>query len=153
MISTQLFHLNVKENSFRFFKDRLQLNDRQRVAFRNINDNRVEKSMEIFYTLHEKRILMISEIAKENPDMDKLEDYAQEIGKLHYELNMDNVKHFIELKNICTEEQKQKLQQIFIEMKKDRNRDRKYTGQRKYKNRRNHYKYRDNDYKHNDSIR
>lgn len=99
-----------------YFKNELKLSEKQFEEFQQINIEISKLSQEIAQKLHEKRILMLKELAKENPDLKKLNNLANEIGELHYELKNNTIKHFLELKNICNEDQQEVLQQIFMQM-------------------------------------
>ena len=59
---------------------------------------------------------MIDEIAKLNPNIENLDSIAKEIGNLHYELKLNTINHFIELKGICNDQQQEILQTMFKQM-------------------------------------
>ena len=62
---------------------------------------------------------MMTEIAKKNPNPEILDNYAYEIGTLHYELKKQTINHFLELKKICNEEQQESLQKLFMQLLND----------------------------------
>jgi Spy/CpxP family protein refolding chaperone len=105
-----------EQGMYRFFRDELQLTQEQFIHFRNINEKNRQQSIEIARALHHKRLEMLDEISKENPDTEKLDQIAREIGTLHYELKRNTYHHFIELKKLCNKEQQEQLQHLFMRM-------------------------------------
>ncbi len=105
-----------EQGMYRFFRDELQLTPDQFNQFRDINHQNMIKSREIAKQLQIKRVEMIDEVSKENPDKEKLDKIANDIGSLHYKLKRNTYNHFLELKDICNEEQQEKLQRMFMRM-------------------------------------
>lgn len=105
-----------EQGMYRFFRDELQLSEDQYKQFRDINHQNMIESRDIAKQLHVKRVEMIDEISKNNPDKEKLDKIAKDIGLLHYNLKRNTYNHFLELKNICNEEQQGKLQHMFMRM-------------------------------------
>lgn len=108
---------NPKQQGMNYFlRNELKLNNEQFDSFQTINRTYFEKSRNIAIKLHENRILMIEEIANKNPNIEKLDQIAREIGNLHYELKNNTINHFLELKSVCNEEQQVLLQQFFFRL-------------------------------------
>ena len=101
---------------YRFLKDELQLNNSQFQLFQEINHSNMIKSQNIAEKLNKSRHYMMAEIAKPIPNQKKLDSYAKDIGDLHYELKKLSINHFMELKEICDEEQQEGLQKLFMQM-------------------------------------
>ncbi len=97
-----------------FFKDELNLTEEQFEEFKIINDKYFNKSQDIALKLHNNRILLLEEVANINPNMNTLNLVAKEIGELHYELKLNTIQHFMELKNLCNDEQQEYLQHFFM---------------------------------------
>lgn len=106
-----------------FLRNELNLNDDQYNSFQEINRTYFKKSRDIALELNSNRILMIEEIAKENPNLDKLDQIAKEIGNLHYELKTNTIDHFLELKSVCNDEQQIILQQFFLKLINDQDQE------------------------------
>jgi len=100
----------------KYFQDELNLDASQIEKFHSNFANYSEESRDIAYKLREKRHEMMIELANINPNQNKLDDIAKEIGSLHYELKKLTINHFIALKEICNEEQQINLQKMFIHM-------------------------------------
>ena len=97
-----------------FLKDELNLSNEQFESFKAINDKYFKKSQDIAFKLHNNRILLLEEVANINPNMNTLNLVAKEIGELHYELKLNTIQHFMELKNLCNDEQQEYLQHFFM---------------------------------------
>ena len=96
----------------KFFQDELNLNDDQVEEFHSSFTKYSEESREIAYKLKNERHEMMIELAKINPNQNKLDIIAKEIGDLHYELKKLTINHFLALKEICNEEQQINLQKM-----------------------------------------
>ena len=102
-----------------FIRDELNLTDEQFSQFQEINSKNMQESHKIAIDLNELRIEMMNELAKKNPNQNKLDFIASEIGNLHYELKKLTIKHFLELKEVCNKEQQDKLLNIFMKVIND----------------------------------
>ncbi len=114
-----------EQGMYRFFRDELQLTPEQFDRFREINEKNRQQSREIARRMHSKRLEMVEEISKENPDNKKLDQIASEIGSLHYELKRNTYHHFLDLKELCNKEQQEQLQHLFIRMIDDQGFDKR----------------------------
>jgi len=124
----------------RFIKEELNLDSLQFEQFREAYYKNMRETHKIAEKLNIYRHDMISEIAKINPDQDKLDKLSRNIGDLHYELKKLSTKHFMELKEICNDEQQENLQKLFMRMMEDqdnegRNKMRNKEGRNKNRNR------------------
>lgn len=102
-----------------FFRDELNLTDEQFEEFKIINKKYFNKSQDIAFKLHNNRILLLEELAKINPNLETMDQVAKEIGELHYELKLNTIEHFMELKNLCNKEQQEYLQHFFMKIIED----------------------------------
>lgn len=100
----------------RFLQEELNLSEEQFHKFKDINTNYNRDSRKIAFQMRKKRYEMMKEIAKKNPNFGNLDQIAQDIGSLHYELKKLTINHFIELKDVCDEEQQEILHKMFIQM-------------------------------------
>ncbi|MCB2196270.1 MAG: periplasmic heavy metal sensor [Bacteroidetes bacterium] len=108
---------------YHFLRDELKLTDAQFDQFRDIQGTNMSKSRNIAIELSNKRREMMNEIAKVNPNKEKLDTIAKEIGELHYHLKLNTINHFLELKEICNEEQQESIQRLFINLLSDQDHD------------------------------
>ncbi|HAF28415.1 MAG TPA: hypothetical protein DCG75_05140 [Bacteroidales bacterium] len=107
----------------RFIKEQLNLSESQFIKFQEISNINMTNSQKIMSKLNDKRLEMINEIAKKNPNTEILDRIAHEIGDLHYELKKSTINHFLQLKDICNEEQQEDLQKLFMHMIHDQDTD------------------------------
>jgi Spy/CpxP family protein refolding chaperone len=104
------------EQRTRFFRDQLNLNSEQLDEFRDINRafNRTAKGIELH--LAQLREDLINELGTQNPDSTRLNQMAIEVGNNHRELKQVTTTFYLNMKRICTDEQQEKLHEIFQSM-------------------------------------
>lgn len=98
----------------RFFREQLNLEPQQMEIFRELNRNFNRTAWQINHRLESLRIEMVTEMGRKNPDRKKLEKIAYEIGKLHTQIKNETISYYLEMKEICNEEQQEKLNEIFL---------------------------------------
>ena len=86
--------------------------DAFRTANRNFNPRVRQLSMEMGTMRQE----MVNELAKENPDRQKLDSLAAAFGDLHRQLKEQTINYYMELRSMCTPEQQQQLHMLFRTM-------------------------------------
>ena len=104
------------EQRTRFLVEQLNLNVEQADQFRNLNRTFNRTANPVTHELEQLRLEMLEELAASQPDKDKLENIAREIGDLHTELKETTIDFYLQMKSICTVEQQTKLYQIFHSM-------------------------------------
>lgn len=98
----------------RFFREQLNLQPEQVDVFRELNRNFNRTAWQINHKLESLRIEMVTEMGSKNPDRKKLGKIAKEIGNLHAQLKNETITYYLGMKEICNEEQQEKLNEIFI---------------------------------------
>jgi Spy/CpxP family protein refolding chaperone len=111
----------------RFFREELNLNSEQLEKFREYNRDYNRAAMQITHQLEDLRIDMISVLGETESDPKKLDSITEEIGKQHTELKKITSDYYLKMKTVCNEEQKVKLNEIFMSMIK-KNEDVKLPG-------------------------
>lgn len=111
----------------KFFRDELNLQPEQVNKFREWNREFNRTGWTITHELEDLRIEMISELGKENPEIEKLETISNDIGKLHTKLKNVTIEYYMKMKKECNEDQQKKLNEIFMSMLK-KNEDVKLPG-------------------------
>jgi Spy/CpxP family protein refolding chaperone len=102
--------------SGRYFRDELDLSMEQMKKFSEFNPEFRQAVMSINRDMAEKRHEMLIEMAKNNCDTTRLNVLSDSIGYLHAALKKSTYKYYINFKNICTQQQQKKLEQLFGEM-------------------------------------
>ena len=99
-----------------FFRDQLDLSVEQRSQFLEFSRNFNREAGKITESIEVSRYRMIDEMAKETTDYKKLEEICNEIGDLHRKLKESTITYYMHLKEICNEEQREKLHGLFRTM-------------------------------------
>ena len=100
----------------RFIRDELNLTYDQHQQFKDLRQifhtdaSRVTREMQV------RRSEIMLELGMEKTDIDELHTLATEIGDLHEELKCLTFDYYLDMKDICNDEQKDKLFQIFNTM-------------------------------------
>jgi len=102
--------------SGRYFRDKLNLSVNQMEKFKEFNPVFRQQASEINLQLADKRKQMLVEMAKLKSDTIRLNVLSDSIGALHSGLKKITYKYYLDLKNICTEEQQKELEQLFSEV-------------------------------------
>jgi len=97
-------------------RERLELDEQQFSQYQELIKENREEQRNIAMALAEKRNLMMQELAKDEPDQQKLDDLAREIGDLHTQLKRNTIDHFKQLRDICRPEQRKGLNQMILDM-------------------------------------
>lgn len=98
----------------RFFKEQLNLRTDQMDTFRTLNRNFNPTAREITLQLESLRIEMVTELGKEISNGETLDSISKNIGKLHSELKDKTIEYYLQMKEVCTVEQQEKLNAIFM---------------------------------------
>jgi hypothetical protein len=102
--------------SGRYFRDELNLSNEQMTMFSNFNPEFRQEARAINLKLAAKRNEMLIEMAVKNSDKIKLNLLSDSIGYLHASLKKVTYMYYLNFKNICNQEQQNKLEQLFREI-------------------------------------
>jgi Spy/CpxP family protein refolding chaperone len=100
----------------RFFREELKLNREQIGQFRDLSRSFNRAAWNITHELQSLRFDMVTELGAENPNREKLDSIASEIGRLHKELKNETISYYLAMHKLCNEEQRQILNDIFLGM-------------------------------------
>ncbi len=98
----------------RFFREQLNLNPTQVDEFRTLNRDFNRTAWQIQNQLAQLRREMVNEMGLRGSDQQVLGDIAIQIGDLHEELKRETINYYLAMKQVCTEEQQEKLHEIFL---------------------------------------
>jgi len=99
-----------------FIRKELNFTDEQIKQFSESKRKTMRKQFKVKNQLKSLRRQMMLEIAKDEPDRDKLNEITSEIGQAHKEIKDLTIAHFLEIKTICTKEQQKKLYRLWNRM-------------------------------------
>lgn len=98
------------------FREQLNLDERQNREFMQLNRTFNQRAGRIAGRLDVLRRNMIEELAKPDPDMQKVESITSEIGSIHSNLKKETADYYLGLKRVCTPEQQERLKEMFVVM-------------------------------------
>jgi Spy/CpxP family protein refolding chaperone len=99
-----------------FFRDHLELTEGQMSDFMQLNRLFSQDARRMTTRLDILRRDMIEELAKAEPDMNRVEQITAEIGSLHNDLKQATAKYYLGLKKSCNPEQQERLKEMFMVM-------------------------------------
>ncbi|MBN1252475.1 MAG: hypothetical protein JXR51_16725 [Bacteroidales bacterium] len=105
-------HMRVKK----FIKEELGLTDKQFESYCKLKDQNINNSQVIFEKINENKKLIIDEIKEKDPDTLLLDNFAKNIGELHAQIQLETIKHFLEVKKILNENQIEKFELLLSKM-------------------------------------
>lgn len=106
------------EKRTRFFRNQLNLDFEQVNIFRELNREFNRTAWQITHQLETLRIVMVRELGKENPNEKTLGSISKNMGELHTKLKKETIDYYLQMKEVCNDEQQIKLNEIFISMLK-----------------------------------
>jgi len=99
--------------SGRYFRDQLNLTGGQMEKFIEFNPVFRQNIRDINFKLDAVRQRMLKEMAAKTVDTARLDMLSDSVGILHSELKKVTYRYYLDIKDICDESQKQKLEQMF----------------------------------------
>lgn len=102
--------------SGRYFRDQLNLSGDQMDRFVEFNPEFRQKARSININLERVRHLMLTEMAANKSDNNKLDMLSDSIGFLHANLKKLTYGYYLNIKSICDQQQQKKLEQLFGEI-------------------------------------
>jgi len=106
------------EQRTRFFREQLNLRPDQMDSFRELNRNYNRDARQISFQLESLRVDMVEEMGQNNPSQKTLGNITENIGTLHTDLKELTISYYLDMKEVCDENQQEKLNEIFISMSK-----------------------------------
>ena len=97
-------------------RQELSLSPDQSRKVNEINLTYQANSQSIISAIREKKAELLDELSKTNSDTLMVAKLIDEVGDEQKKLQQANVKQFLDLKEVCTPEQTQKLSQIYAEL-------------------------------------
>ncbi len=110
------FDKNSIKYSGRFFREKLNFNQEQMKWFSEYNPVFRQGAQNINIELAKARFQMLEEMSKSESDTVKLNQLSDSIGVLHSSLKKLTFRYYLELKQICNQDQRVRLQLLFRDM-------------------------------------
>jgi len=101
--------------SDRYFRDRLGFTAQQMTSFKAFSTDFRQQARTINQNLIQCRISMMDEMEQVQPDLTKLENLSDSIGRLHASLKHYTYGFYLDIKEISSETQTQELNSMFEE--------------------------------------
>lgn len=102
--------------SVEFLRKELDFTDEQVEKLNWLDRNLQSNYQRVLQMLCQNRYKLLNELAKPDPSGKELNNISRMIGRLHWALKNQTVRHLMNVKKVCTPEQTQKLNKIFIEI-------------------------------------
>lgn len=99
--------------------EELEFSSEQKERFNELRHQHRQSIKALFVKNREIRNNLLDELGTSKPDIDKAYLFAVEMGNIHAELKKNSVDHFFRIREICDDEQKKKLSEMHIKMKKE----------------------------------
>ena len=96
-----------------FYQEQLGLSDQQRRDFMRLNMEFNVRARNLTNRMNALRFQMVDELALPSPEQKKLEKISRDIGDLHYQLKLETVDYYTEMKNVCDDSQQARLYELF----------------------------------------
>jgi Spy/CpxP family protein refolding chaperone len=107
---------------WRCYRNELNLTDNQHLQFKQFRMEYQRKANQVTHQMRYNRQKMITELGKKESDTTTLHQLAFELGEMHAELKHLTFEYYLQMKSVCTPEQKDKLFIAFSDMiNKDNN--------------------------------
>jgi hypothetical protein len=97
----------------RFFRQTLGFDNNQMAVFQDANRQFRPQTMALTFEIDSLKGVMFEEMKKQNPDTLKLALLSKEIGEMHGQLKQETYQFYLKLQNICTDQQRSKLEKAF----------------------------------------
>ena len=107
-----------KFSSDEFLKEELNLTEEQYQTISTL-DAKIYRTYQMLLDMQcEANFKMLDELSREDPSLERLDSIAKTTGKLHTALKRQTIKHFMNIKSICDENQVVLLDQLIKDIMK-----------------------------------
>lgn len=103
-----------QNNMGQYFRDKLNLTADQHQLSKKINQDYHRRAQGYAVALEDLRLEYIAELGQASCDSIVIEQISTEIGQLHKSLKVETARYYRAMKEICTPEQQQELNRIFV---------------------------------------
>ena len=100
----------------RYLQKELNLTHEQKMQFKTLRDQHRSITKEYHEEKQKNKKQLFEELSKNPPDSILINDLIKKEGEVHTLLEKTLIQHFMDMKVICSEEQQEKLGQVFSKM-------------------------------------
>lgn len=100
--------------------ERFGFNEAQREKFEQSADRHRHNMNILKDSIRGLRTGMMQELTREQPDKEKLNIYSEQIGKIHAAIYKETMEHFLDVQEIATPEQREKINDFHMEIARER---------------------------------
>lgn len=104
---------NIPNREGIFLRHELGLDENQFMRFRTIRDVYQRKAAGIEKDIQEKKDQLLDEMVRADPDTDRISRIGDEIGQMHAKLLRETGNYYLDIRDLCNEEQKVRLDVFF----------------------------------------
>ena len=122
----------VEERVLRFMSRELGFSQEQKQELRSFRRKYMESTFKIRHELKFIQENIFEEVSDSEPNLDKLKKLSEKHGTYETELKTLTWQHFLDVRSICTDQQKERLSVIFQNLDKP---NKYFKHKRKYRNR------------------
>ncbi len=126
--------IEISNNQYRYnqrLSDYIGFDSIQQASFIKLEVAYRNQIKELRSELMLKERLLIEEMQNKKADTKQMRKYSSDIGKLHSKIKDSTIDHFIEVKKLCTEEQEDKIVELFTKYGNRYNQERLGMGRNK----------------------
>lgn len=106
-------NVNSQRNPRKMIAREIDLTQEQEGKFETLHKDFVEETRENKAALLDQYNMIMRELDEKNPDRNRLDSLAREIGRLHFEQQQTTIEHFLSLREVCSPEQFKSMQRMF----------------------------------------
>ncbi len=106
----------MKSNSNDFLKKELKFTEDQYNSINSLDKENFRKKQIILKLICQQKHLLYNQIIRENPSSDSLNIIIKKTTHFYQALNKQSVKHLLNIKKVCTSDQKNKMNEILKEL-------------------------------------
>jgi len=107
---------SIRGNHMQFMSRELKFTPEQEIQFEELRNEYFEQNQILRNELRNRHQLIVEELSSPEPNREFMDSVANEIAELHFEQQQATIDHFMKLREICSHEQYEHLQHLFMRM-------------------------------------
>lgn len=107
---------SMRGNHMQLMSRELRLTPEQEIQFEELRNEYAEQNQNLRNELRDRHQLIVKELSSPEPNREFMDSIANEIAELHFQQQQATIDHFMRLREICSHEQYEHLQHLFMRM-------------------------------------